>query len=106
MLTLAAITLILPAAYRVALGEEAGPGLVPLSVSISIVLLFVYALFPAFSLGTHSALFKGTQVAEPGHSEPWSISRAGLVLALSTVGIAWMSELLVHAGTAIAGAPA
>jgi Ca2+:H+ antiporter len=95
MLTLAAITLILPAAYRAALGEQAGPGLVPLSVSISIVLLVVYALFLAFSLGTHSALFKGTTVAEQGHPEPWSVRRAALVLALSTVGIAWMSELLV-----------
>jgi len=95
MLTLAAITLILPAAYRAALGEQAGPGLVPLSVSISIVLLVVYALFLAFSLGTHSALFKGTKVAEEGHPEPWSVRRAALVLALSTVGIAWMSELLV-----------
>jgi Ca2+:H+ antiporter len=94
MLTLAAITLILPAAYRAALGEEAGPGLVPLSVSISVVLLLVYALFLAFSLGTHSALFKGTQTAEQS-PEPWSIGRAALVLALSTVGIAWMSELLV-----------
>lgn len=42
MRTLAAITLIPPAAYRVALGEGAGPGLVPLSVSISIVLLLVW----------------------------------------------------------------
>ena len=95
MLTLAAITLILPAAYRAALGEQAGPGLVPLSVSISIVLLVVYALFLAFSLGTHSALFKGTKVDEQGHPEPWSVRRAALVLALSTVGIAWMSEVLV-----------
>ena len=94
MLTLAAITLILPAAYRSALGEEAAPGLVPLSVSISIVLLLVYALFLAFSLGTHSALFKGTQT-DDGGPEPWSIARAALVLALSTAGIAWMSELLV-----------
>ena len=95
MLTLAAITLILPAAYRAALGEEAGPGLVPLSVSISIVQLLVYGLFLAFSLGTHSALFKGTQTVEEDHAAPWSVSRAALVLAASTAAIAWMSELLV-----------
>jgi Ca2+:H+ antiporter len=96
MLTLAAITLVLPAAYRAALGEEAAPGLVPLSVSISIVLLLVYGLFLAFSLGSHSALFKGTQaVVEEGHAAPWSVSRATLVLAASTAAIAWMSELLV-----------
>jgi Ca2+:H+ antiporter len=95
MLTLAAITLILPAAYRGALGEEAGPGLVPLSVSISVVLLLVYGLFLAFSLGTHSALFRGSQDHEQGSAEPWSLPRAATVLAASTVAIAVMSELLV-----------
>ena len=95
MLTLAAITLILPAAYRVALGEEAGPGLVPLSISISVVLLLVYGLFLAFSLGTHSALFRGSQDHDEGHAESWSVPRAATVLAASTIAIAVMSELLV-----------
>ncbi|MBI2738844.1 MAG: calcium/proton exchanger [Rhodospirillales bacterium] len=94
MLTLAAITLILPAAYRVALGEGAGPGLVPLSVSISIMLLVVYGLFLAFSLGTHSALFRGPQGGDD-HATPWSTRRAASVLAASTAAIALMSELLV-----------
>jgi Ca2+:H+ antiporter len=95
MLMLAAITLILPAAYKVALGEGAGPGLVPLSVSISAVLLVVYGLFLAFSLGTHSALFRGSLDHHDDRAAPWSIGRAALVLAASTAAIAWMSELLV-----------
>jgi Ca2+:H+ antiporter len=95
MLTLAAITLILPAAYRVALGEGAEPGLVPLSVSISAVLLLVYGLFLAFSLGTHSALFRGSHDHHDDHATSWSVGRAALVLAASTAAIAWMSELLV-----------
>lgn len=94
MLTLAAITLILPAAYRLALGEGARPGLVPLSISISVVLLVVYGLFLAFSLGTHSALFRG-HGQHQGEAEPWSVSRAVLVLAASTAAVAVMSELLV-----------
>jgi Ca2+:H+ antiporter len=95
MLTLAAITLILRAAYRVALGEEAEPGLVPLSVSISVVLLLVYGLFLAFSLGTHSALFSGSQDQDEGHAKPWPVPKAAAVLAASTIAIAVMSELLV-----------
>jgi Ca2+:H+ antiporter len=95
MLTLAAITLILPAAYRVAMGEGAGPALVPLSISISVVLLLVYGLFLAFSLGTHAALFSGSHGHHDDHAVPWSVGRAALVLAASTVAIAWMSELLV-----------
>jgi Ca2+:H+ antiporter len=95
MLTLAAIALILPAAYRVAMGEAAGAGLVPLSVSISVVLLVVYALFLTFSLGTHSALFKGSRDGGDEGGAPASVARAALTLAAATVGIAWMSELLV-----------
>jgi Ca2+:H+ antiporter len=99
MLTLAAIALILPAAYRVAMGAGAAAGLVPLSLAISVVLLGVYGLFLLYSLRTHAGLFRGSHAAaagddEGGH-EPWSVARAGGVLLAATVGIAWMSELLV-----------
>jgi Ca2+:H+ antiporter len=95
MMTLAAITLILPAAYQAALGKDASPGLVPLSVSISVVLLVVYALFLAFSLVTHSSLFSGSHAAEDDDAPHWSIGRSAAVLAVSTVFVAWMSEILV-----------
>jgi Ca2+:H+ antiporter len=101
MLTLAAIGLIVPAAYGVAMGPGAASGLVPLSLAISGVLLVVYGLFLLYSLRTHAGLFRGSHAAagdDDGHDgehEPWSVRRAGGVLALATVGIAWMSELLV-----------
>jgi Ca2+:H+ antiporter len=95
MMTLAAIALVLPAAYQAALGKEAMQGLVPLSVSISIVLLVVYALYLAFSLVTHSALFSGSHAPKDGQSAPSPIGRAAAVLAASTAVIAWMSEILV-----------
>jgi Ca2+:H+ antiporter len=95
MMTLAAIALVLPAAYQAALGKEAVQGLVPLSASISIVLLVVYGLYLAFSLVTHSSLFKGSHVVEAGQASAWSVRRAAAVLAASTAVIAWMSEILV-----------
>jgi Ca2+:H+ antiporter len=97
MLTLAAIALILPAAYRNLLGEAAVPGLGALSVSISVVLLLVYGLFLTFSLLTHSSLFAGTPVPEDpeAHGPAWGTGRAATVLAAATVMIAWMSEILV-----------
>lgn len=99
MLTLAAIALILPAAYQAALGTEEKPGLLALSVTMSVVLLVVYGLFLAFSLGTHSSLFSGSHAAEQeGELQAaWPVSKAGTVLALSTVAVAWMSEILVGA---------
>jgi len=95
MLTLAAIALVLPAAYQVAIGATA-IGLTQLSVSISVVLLVVYALFLGFALITHPALFAGSHVAEESKTNASPI-RAAAILAGSTVAIAWMSEILVGA---------
>jgi Ca2+:H+ antiporter len=94
MLTLAAIALILPAAFEAGAGVTAGH-LGRLSIALSIVLLLTYALFLTFALVTHAALFAGTAAADG--KAPASVGRSMLVLAAATVGIAWMSEILVAA---------
>jgi Ca2+:H+ antiporter len=94
MLILAAIALVAPAAFQVAAGTTA-EGLVRLSVSISVILLLVYALYLVFALITHSSLFLGVEPEKK--EEHGSASRAASVLAIATVGIAWMSEILVGA---------
>ena len=97
MLTLAAIALIVPAAFQSAAGTTA-EGLGWLSVSISVVLLLVYLLYLAFALITHSALFAGSHVPEPEEAKPHaSVRRAAFMLAAATVGIAWISEIMVGA---------
>jgi Ca2+:H+ antiporter len=97
LLTLAAIALILPAAYQRVLGPGA-TSLGSLSIWISIVLLAVYAANLVFSLGTHRALFAGPHApGESEHAASWSVGRALGVLAAATVGVAWMSEVLVGA---------
>jgi Ca2+:H+ antiporter len=106
MLTLAAVALILPAAYQ-RLG--ATPQLASLSFWIALVLIAVYAANLFFSLVTHQSLFAGSQEAEAeAHGPAWSTRRAGLVLAAATAAIAWMSEILVGAlepATASVGLP-
>jgi Ca2+:H+ antiporter len=98
MLTLAAIALIVPAAYRSAAGTAGLESLGTLSVWMSVALLAVYALNLVFSLGTHRALFAGTAHAEAAqHAAAWSLGRSALVLGVATVFIAWMSEILVGA---------
>ena len=54
MLTLAAIALVIPAAYAALVGEVYPGGGKVLSILISLVLLSVYAAFLLFSLWTHS----------------------------------------------------
>jgi Ca2+:H+ antiporter len=97
MLSLAAIALILPAAYSTALGANAGVGLLPLSISISFVLLAVYGAYLTFSLVTHSSLFSTSQgPGESGVADPaWTTSRSAIVLGVATIFVAWMSEILV-----------
>ena len=95
MLTLAAIALILPAAFQAATGATAG-SLGRLSVSISVVLLVVYLLSLAFALITHPALFAGSRSPEEGTTKA-PIGRAAIMLGAATVGVAWMSEIMVGA---------
>ena len=100
MLTLAAIALVIPAAFRSLVGSaDVAGALDSLSISISVVLLIVYALYLLFTLVTHSALFAGTKTSEEGeaHKVPWTVGRATLVLAAATAVIAWISEILVGA---------
>jgi Ca2+:H+ antiporter len=97
LLTLAAIALILPAAYRAAAGGEA-PEIGTLSIWIAFVLLAVYAANLVFALVTHASLFAGSHEADGGeHEASWSTGRSAAVLAGATAAIAWMSEILVGA---------
>jgi Ca2+:H+ antiporter len=93
MLMLAALTLVLPAAFRVAAGTTT-EGLSRLSLSISVVLLLVYLLYLVFTLVTHSSLFAGTYHAEEKEAHA-PVGRSAAVLAAATAGIVWMSEILV-----------
>ncbi|RMF72224.1 MAG: calcium/proton exchanger [Acidobacteria bacterium] len=108
MLWLAAIALVLPAAYHHLAGPAGSAREIDLSTEIAVVLLVVYALSLVFSLRTHRALFVGeggdVETVDEGHAV-WPLGRALLVLLAATVLIAWMSEILVgtveHAASAL-----
>jgi Ca2+:H+ antiporter len=101
-LTLAAIGLIIPTVFHVA-AERLPGGWSPqaelrLSLAISAVLFGTYILSLIFSLVTHKELFAGDpDAARSQHRRetPWPVSRAIAVLALATVLVAVVSELLV-----------
>ena len=104
MLTLAAIAMVVPAAYHFLVASEPAGAKVDmarresdLSLEISIVLLVTYGLSLLFSLRTHKQLFTGVVEAEEVDEKAvtWPLSRALGVLAVATGLIAWMSEILV-----------
>ena len=102
-LTLAAIGLIIPTIFHLAADQQPG-GWSPqaeqrLSVAIAAVLFVTYLLSLVFSLVTHKDLFAGDAPAagqSTGHRAPtWSVTKSLIVLTVSTVLVAIMSELLV-----------
>lgn len=99
MLVLAAVALVLPAAFH----HLAHPRLETerdLSLEIAIVLLVCYGLSLLFSLHTHKQLFTGNAaeaaVVEDGpRHAPWTVGRSLGILGGSTALIALVSEILV-----------
>jgi Ca2+:H+ antiporter len=105
LLVLAAIGLLVPAAFHWTAEIARASGTVDrgeeiemehgLSLAIAIVLFTVYVLSLLFSLRTHRHLYRGP--ASPGtHEAPRGGVRGAVVtLVVSTVLVAWMSEILV-----------
>jgi Ca2+:H+ antiporter len=98
-LVLISVALIVPAAFQ-HLSAGTMPAMVSkLSVTISFVLLITYALSLLFSLYTHKQMFSGSRagVAESASNEEphWGLRLSLGVLVVSTILIAWMSEILV-----------
>ena len=96
LLTLAAIAMIMPAAFHYLAGPAGRPRENDLSLEISIVLLLAYGFHLLFSLRTHKELFAGEE-PDPADApeKAWSLKNSLLMLVGATGLIAWMSEILV-----------
>src|SRR4051812_5060684 len=98
-LSLAAIALIIPTVFH--LSADASPaGWSPvmerrLSLGIAIVLFVTYICLLAFTLRTHKHFFVGDEGGIEHEEEHWSRGKAILILLLSTVVVAFLSEFLV-----------
>jgi Ca2+:H+ antiporter len=100
MLLLAAIALVMPAAYHHLGGRRVAFLEGELSLAIAAVLLVTYGLGLWFSLRTHKELFAGcgpppkTPAADEGR-QALSRGRALAILVGATAFVAWLSEILV-----------
>ena len=107
MMALAAMAFLIPSVVAVIGGGKFVAQSVNFSIVVSVILLAVYLLSLVFSLGTHTHLFKGDRDAadEEMHGVPWSMSLTIGVMAVVTLLIVWMSEILVgtveHAAKAL-----
>jgi len=114
LLALGAISLIVPATFHVATKARANED--DLAFFISIILFITYLLSLVFSLKTHKHLYNPGAAPPTEYEEPvqllpespkesaeeeevrkgWSIKRSIIVLVITTVFVAWLSEILVH----------
>lgn len=69
-----------------------------LSIGTAILLMLIYALHVVYGMITPAESTAGAAAKpEREHTPVWSATTAGIALVLATAGIAWLSEILVHA---------
>jgi Ca2+:H+ antiporter len=105
MLLLAVVALVLPAVFQLVEGgglpaptaesKQFSSDLETMSIAVAVVLLLTYLAGLLFSLRTHADLFNPHTEGEEHDSEPWSVRRAVIMLAIAGVAVALMSEILV-----------
>ncbi|HEY5113284.1 MAG TPA: calcium/proton exchanger [Coriobacteriia bacterium] len=94
MMALSVTALVIPSVVEMT--HPARSAHVDLSVAVATVLIVIYAASLLFTLRTHARLLAAA--TEDAQERPqWSVRRAAAALALATVGVAAMSELLVGA---------
>jgi Ca2+:H+ antiporter len=99
LLVLSAIGLVVPAIFHfIVRGTEAARER-QMSLEIAVVLFAIYVLSLVFSLKTHRHLYTGAAGpdAHAPQGDAWTVRKSLTVLAVATVGVAFMSEALVSA---------
>jgi Ca2+:H+ antiporter len=95
MLLLAAISLVLPAAYALLGGPRAVAKEGELSLAFAVVLICTYALSLVFTLKTHTKLLVTEKAERSDHAGGWSTGKAFGLLFVSAVFVGVMGEILV-----------
>ena len=99
MLAAALVGLVFPALFHSTHPDPSALTELWLSEGVAVVLMVTYGFSLLFTLKTHRWLIGGDP--HEMHGPTWPVGKAVLVLALATVGVAVMSEILVHATEAV-----
>ena len=92
MLLLAVIALVVPAIFTLTAPQVGSQVVQRLSIFVSVFMILLYAASIFFTLVTHKHLY----ASEVGEQEAnWSKTKSIVILLIATLGVAWMSEILV-----------
>src|SRR5690606_4823525 len=99
MMIAAVVGLVFPALFHVTHSNPSVLTELRLSEGVAVVLIVVYLFSLLFTLKTHRWLIGGDAHEMPGPI--WTPLKAVVVLGIATAGVAFMSEVLVHAAEAV-----
>jgi Ca2+:H+ antiporter len=100
LLTLSVLALAIPSIFSHSIGPETSPEVEALSLGVSVVMIVLYVLGIVYTLRDISNREKSPlsiETVEIEHKSGWSIRTAIIVLALATLGVVILSEILVGA---------
>lgn len=100
LLLMSVLVLLVPSLFSHSIGEidPPSPQVEALSLGVAAIMIVVYLLGLFYNLRMPERLPKTSAVVEEDEEAPhsgWSLPKASVVLFLSTVGVAYLSELLV-----------
>jgi Ca2+:H+ antiporter len=94
LLTLVVIAMVIPSIFSHSIGSEASAGVETLSLGVAGVMIVLYGLGLLYSLRMQKSPL--SYETEEIHRKPeLSMTTALVILALATMGVVWLSELLV-----------
>jgi Ca2+:H+ antiporter len=98
LLTISIVALVIPSLFSHSIGPEGSLKVEALSLGVAVVMIVVYAIGLFYSLKVSpSPITHASTVEENHHASGWSIRKALIVLAIATVGVVILSEILVGA---------
>ncbi len=101
LLTIAVLGLVIPSLFSHSTAAGINEKVEILSLSVAGIMIFLYAAGVIFSLRSRSAINLLVEVDKSGDHPGMSIRKSLILLALSTGGIVWMSEILVGSVEAV-----
>ncbi len=97
LLTLTIIALTIPSFFSHFIGTDVDPKVEALSLGVAVVMIALYVIGIVYSLRANRSPIAIEPAKEEVNHSGWNMRTALIVLALSTVGVVGMSELLVGA---------
>lgn len=95
LLILAVMAMVIPSFFSNSIGDEHSLGVEALSLGVAVVMIILYGLGILFAIKAVRSPLAQASTALPQHKPEMSISQSIALLAIATLGVVFLSELLV-----------